>query len=397
MSHVRIAGTPEELHSVRVGTGAADLVLGCDLVVTSGGEALSKMNERSTRVLVNATTSPTAAFVKNPDWKLPGAGLQEEIAATAGPDNVDFVPAGRLATALMGDAIATNMFMLGYAYQKGWLPLGEASLIRAIELNGVAVEFNKKALTWGRRAAVDLGLVERLASPADVVPISQALSRNLDEFVARRVDFLAEYQDAAYAGRYRELVERVRTAETRLAGADGKLPLTEAVARYYFKLLAYKDEYEVARLHADPSFQRRIEAMFEGDYKLRFHLAPPLLAKPDPATGQPRKSAYGPWMMTAFRALAKLKRLRGTPLDLFGYTEERRAERRLIAEYERTAAELLAALSPSNRALAVAIAALPEAIRGYGHIKNKAVAETKKKEAELLAAFRHPSEQPKAA
>jgi indolepyruvate ferredoxin oxidoreductase len=397
MSHVRIARTPEELHSVRVGTGAADLVLGCDLVVTSGGEALSKMNERSTKVLVNATTSPTAAFVKNPEWRLPGASLQDAIAATAGPDNVAFVPAGRLATALMGDAIATNMFMLGYAYQQGWVPLGEASLIRAIELNGVAVEFNTKAFAWGRRAAVEPALVERLASPADVVPISQALSRSLEEAVSRRVEFLTAYQDAAYAGRYRELVERARSAETRIPGADGKLPLTEAVARYYFKLLAYKDEYEVARLHSDASFRRRLEAMFEGDYKLQFHLAPPLLAKPDPATGQPRKSAYGPWMMTAFRVLAKLKRLRGTAFDPFGYSEERRTERRLIAEYERTVDELLAALTPSNRALAAQIAALPETIRGYGHIKNRAVAEAKKKEAELLAAFRDPRAQPKAA
>jgi indolepyruvate ferredoxin oxidoreductase len=395
MSHVRIARTPGELHSVRVGTGAADLVLGCDLVVTSGGEALSKMNDRATRVLVNSTTSPTAAFVRNPDWRLPGAGLQEEIVAAAGREHVDVVAAGRLATALMGDAIATNMFMLGYAYQKGWLPLGEASLAKAIELNGVSVEFNKKAFTWGRRAAANLPLVEKLASPADIVPIFQALSRNLDEAVARRAEFLAGYQDAAYARRYTTLVERVRAAESRIGG--DALPLTEAVARYYFKLLAYKDEYEVARLHADPSFRRRIEAMFEGDYKLRFHLAPPLVAKRDPATGELRKSSYGPWMMTAFRILSRLKALRGTAFDVFGYSQERRTERRLIADYERAVEELLAGLDRAKRPLAVEIASIPEGIRGFGHVKARHLADAKKREAELLSAFRNPREQPKAA
>ncbi len=395
MSHVRIARTPEELHSVRVGTGGADLVLGCDLVVTAGGEALSKMNERSTRVVVNATVSPTAAFVRNPDWRLPAAGLESEIVAAAGRANVDFVPAGALATALMGDAIATNMFMLGYAYQKGWVPLGEPSLLKAIDLNGVAVEFNKKAFAWGRRAAANLQLVEKVAAPAEVVPISHALSRDLGELVARRAQFLAGYQDAAYARRYTDLVERVRSAEARVAG--DALPLTEAVARYYFKLLAYKDEYEVARLQSDPAFRRRIDSMFEGDYKLVFHLAPPLVARPDPLTGRPRKAAYGAWMMAVFRVLAKLRRLRGTALDPFGYSGDRRLERRLIERYEGTIEDLLSGLTPGNHALAAEIAALPESIRGFGPIKQKAVAEAAAKEADLLARFRNASPLPRAA
>src|SRR5438876_1229378 len=273
MSHVRIAPSPEELHSVRVGTGAADLVLGCDLVVTSGSEALSKMNDKRTKVVVNATVSPTADFVKDPDWQLPGTDLQRDIVDAAGAKNVDFVPAGKLATALMGDAIATNMFMLGYAFQQGRVPLTEDSLVRAIELNGVAVEFNRKAFLWGRRAAADLARVERLAAPAEIIPISQAFSRNLDELIARRVDFLTGYQDRAYAERYRKLVERVRSVEAQKIQAEGKFPLTEAVARYYFKLMAYKDEYEVARLYTDPGFARKIEGMFEGGYKLKFHLA----------------------------------------------------------------------------------------------------------------------------
>src|SRR5437879_1505356 len=389
MSHVRIAPSPAELHSVRVGTGAADLVLGCDLVVTSGSEALSKMNDKRTKVLVNATVSPTADFVKNPDWQLPGTDLQADIVDAAGAKNVDFVPAGKLATALMGDAIATNMFMLGYAFQKGRVPLAEGSLVRAIELNGVAVEFNRKAFLWGRRAAADLARVERIATPAEVIPISQAFSRNLDELIARRVEFLTGYQNRAYAERYRKLVERVRSVETHKAGGgEGKFPLTEAVARYYFKLMAYKDEYEVARLHSDPGFMQKIEGMFEGGYKLKFHLAPPIFNRPDPCTDEARKSQFGPWMMMAFRILAKLKRLRGTPLDIFGMTQERKTERRLIEEYEATVAELLERLDGENQKLAAEVASVPEHIRGFGHVKRRHLDEAKKKEAGLLAAFR---------
>jgi indolepyruvate ferredoxin oxidoreductase len=370
---------------VRVGTGAADLVLGCDLVVTSGSEALSKMNDRTTRVVINATVSPTAEFVRNPDLQLPGTDMRADIVDAAGAENVDFVPAGKLATALLGDAIATNMLMLGYAFQKGWIPLLDASLMRAIELNGVAVEFNRKAFMWGRRAAVDLARVERLATPAEVIPISLAFSRSLDELIARRVEFLAGYQDRAYAERYRKLVERVRSVETHKTGGTA---LTEAVARYYFKLMAYKDEYEVARLYSDPGFRQKIEGMFEGGYRLKFHLAPPIFNKPDPRTGEARKSEFGPWMMAAFRILAKLKGLRGTPFDVFGMSEERKTERRLIGEYEATVAELLEHLDGENQKLAVEIASVPEHIRGFGHVKRRHLGEAKKKQAELIAAFR---------
>jgi indolepyruvate ferredoxin oxidoreductase len=281
------------------------------------------------------------------------------------------------------------MFMLGYAFQKGWVPLAEDSLLRAIELNAVAVEFNRKAFLWGRRAASDLARVERLATPAEIIPISQAFSRNLDELIARRADFLTGYQDRAYAERYRKLVESVRSAEAQRIGAsEGKFPLAEAVARYYFKLMAYKDEYEVARLHSDPGFARKIEGMFEGGYKLKFHLAPPVFNRPDPRTGEASKSEFGAWMMPAFRILAKLKRLRGTTLDIFGYTEERRIERRLITDYEKTVAELLEHLDGENRKLAVEIASVPEHIRGYGHVKRRHLDEARKKEAALLAAFR---------
>jgi indolepyruvate ferredoxin oxidoreductase len=285
---------------------------------------------------------------------------------------------------LMGDSIATNMFMLGYAYQQGWLPLSGASLERAIELNGVAVEFNRKSFLWGRRAAVDLEKVKRIATPASVIPIGQHLSRDLDELVERRTRFLAGYQDERYAARYRALVERVRQVEKDKVNAS---KLTEAVARYYAKLLAYKDEYEVARLYTDGDFRRKIEGMFEGDYRMVFHLAPPLLARKDPLTGEPRKMRFGPWMMPLFKILSSMKRLRGTPLDIFGYSQERRTERALIAEYEETVERLLAGLTPQNHALAVQIASIPEEIRGFGHIKERNLGPARKKWEQLLAQY----------
>jgi indolepyruvate ferredoxin oxidoreductase len=384
MSHVKIAASAKDVHVARLGTGDARLVIGCDLVVTASGDALEKMQAQKTRALVNGTTSPTAAFVKNPDWQLPGSNLQQDILEACGGKNAEFVPAAELATALMGDSIATNMFMLGYAWQKSWVPLGREAIERAIELNGVAVAFNQQSFVWGRRAAVDLERVRRIALPAAVIPIEQHLSRNLEELVERRAQFLAGYQDAAYAERYRALVLKVKQIEQEKSNST---KLSEAVARYYAKLLAYKDEYEVARLYTDGAFRRKIEGMFEGDYKLVFHLAPPLLAKPDPRTGEPAKMQFGGWVLNLFGILSKLKGLRGTAFDVFGRTEERRMERALIGEYEATVAALLQGLSRDNHALAVEIASLPESIRGYGHIKARSVETARKKREELLARY----------
>jgi indolepyruvate ferredoxin oxidoreductase len=382
MSHVQVAGSPEQMHATRIPTGGADLVLGCDLVVAASTEAVEKMAPARTRALVNASVTPTAEFVRNPNWQLPGTDLQKDVADTC--RQAEFVAAAEIATGLMGDAIATNMFMLGYAYQKGWIPISAASLERAIELNGVAVDFNKKSFVWGRRAAVDLERVKRIAIPADVIPIEQHLSRNLEELVERRAKFLAEYQDAAYAARYRALVEKTGKLEKDRVNST---KLTEAVARYYAKLLAYKDEYEVARLHADAGFRAKIEGMFEGDYRVVYHLAPPLLARKDPTSGEPRKIRFGSWMHPVFKVLSSMKFLRGTPLDPFGYTEERRTERALIREYEVTVERLLARLTAQNHALAVQIASIPDEIRGFGHIKARSIGPARKKGDELLARF----------
>ena len=398
-SHVQIAASADDLHATRVGTAAADLVVGADLVVTAGKDVLSRVGAGRTRVLVNSTLSPTSAFVKDPNWKMPIGALEEALIEAAGADAVSLVPANRIATALMGDAIATNMFMLGYAFQKGTIPVGEAALMRAVELNGVAIDFNKKAFDWGRYAAVDAAAVERIATPAQVVtltprkPADSGFSRNLEELVAKRVEFLTAYQNAAYAKQYSDFVEEVRVAE---AAKVGGTRLAEAVARYYFKLMAYKDEYEVARLYTDPAFMEKIRAQFEGDYQLKFYLAPPMFAKRD-NNGELVKKQYGPWMFKAFGLLAKLKGLRGTAFDVFGGTEERRTERALIAEYRSTVAGLLGSLSKANLDTAVAIATVPEDIRGYGHVKERHLKAAREKQATLLANWRNPAAAVKAA
>ncbi len=389
MSHVRIANNPEDLHAARIGTGDASLVIGCDLVVAASPDALAKMSESRTRAVINSTTAPTADFVRNPNWQLPGSSLLHDIAEACGKNNVDFIccrkyfdqPDGRFHRHQYVHARLCPAKRLGAGFER--------AVEKAIELNGVSVEFNLKSFVWGRRAAIDLARVEKIATPAEIIPISQHLSRNLDELVANRVEFLTAYQDAAYAARYRELVEKVRRIETEKTGGT---KLSEAVARYYAKLMAYKDEYEVARLHSDPAFMQKIESMFEGDYKVVFHLAPPTLNKPDPATGEAKKSTFGPWMMHGFRLLAKLKGLRGTALDIFGRTEERKTERALIVEYAATVEELLGKLTPANHALAVEIASVPEMIRGYGHVKMRHLKQAQTQRAGLLAKFNAPVE-----
>jgi indolepyruvate ferredoxin oxidoreductase len=372
---------------VRLGSGGAKLVLGCDLVVSASQKTMDTTRE-GTRMVVNKHQQMTGEFTRNANIQFPGQSLKRTITKGVSEGNAEFVDATRIATALMGDSIATNLFMLGYAFQKGLVPVSSEAINKAIELNGAAVKMNQAAFLWGRRAAVDLAAIERLIAPkAEVAPTTE-ISQTLEETVARRVEFLAGYQNAAYAEKYRILVERVKQAES--SRTKGLAGLSEAVARYYFKLLAYKDEYEVARLYADSAFMRKIRSQFEGDYKLHFHLAPPLLAKRDPGTGELRKAEYGTWVFTAFKLLAKLRGLRGTAFDIFGYAQERRMERQLIGEYEATIEELIGKLSGDNHALAVQIASIPEDIRGYGHVKERNLGIAKAKQRDLLTAFRSP-------
>jgi len=326
----------------------------------------------------------TAEFTNLPDLDFPDDQLRAAISEATG-GRADFIDVTHLARRLMGDSIAANIMLLGYAFQKGAIPISADAIDRAIELNGVAVDFNKQAFTWGRRAAHDPAAVEKLAGPQDKPPAAF----DLDAFIARRVADLTAYQNAAYAARYRALIDRVRQAEAALG--TGATDLTEAAARSFFKLLAYKDEYEVARLYSAPDFRRSLRQTFQRHDKLTVHLAPPLGSPKDARTGHLQKREFGPWMFTAFRLLAPLKGLRGTALDPFGRTEERRMERALIAEYEATMDSLLRDLTAQNLPLATEIAALPQTMRGFGHVKMANVEKAKAREADLLAAFKDPS------
>ena len=393
VSHVRIADTPERLYATRIAAGEATLVLACDILTGVGYEALAKMQKGVTKALVNTALVMPAQFTREPDLEFPTGSMEQEVKDAVAPGDAEFLDATKLATALMGDSIATNLFMVGYAYQRGLIPVSEAAILKAIELNGAAVESNTRSFNWGRLAAVDPARVAAAATPKDAKPDSQRLSESLGEMIARRVKFLTDYQDAAYAQRYAALVAKVGDVEARVM--PGITELTEAVARYYFKLLAIKDEYEVARLYAESDFTKRVAAQFEGDYKLTFHLAPPVFNKPDPVTGVPKKSVYGPWMLTAFGMLAKLRKFRGTALDIFGKTAERKMERALIGEYEAIVAEIIAQLTPAKHATAVELASVPEYIRGYGHVKHAHLATAKTREAVLLATFRSSAPAPK--
>ena len=383
-SHVRLAAEPSLLRAQRIPTGEADLILGCDMLTAGAPDAVAKMRPGRTYALVNSFEQPTGHFAQDADWQYPADQVRALILEAAG-GQAEFVDATTLATRLLGDAIASNLFMLGFAFQKGRLPLGAAALLRAIEINGVAVQANQAAFRWGRRAALDLEAVRRAAAPAQPVRIER--SAGLDDLVAERVAFLTAYQDAAYARRYADFVARVRADEQRQRGSE---TLARAVAQNLFKLMAYKDEYEVARLYSDGAFLQRLSQEFEGRPRLQFLLAPPILGRRD-AQGRPVKMRFGPWMLTVFRGLARLRRLRGTRFDPFGRTEERRMERQLIAEYRQTIEALLPRLAGVDADSALALARLPEQIRGFGHVKLDSVRAAAVRRAALLAALEAPA------
>jgi indolepyruvate ferredoxin oxidoreductase len=383
-THVRIAKSPEDIFAVRIAAGEANALLGCDMIVSTSDEAIAKMQANLTRGVVNAEVSTTGEFTKKPDLHIPVTELEATLRETMAA--VEFVDATGITTALMGDAIFTNPFVMGYGYQIGLIPVSAASILRAIELNGAAVEKNKQAFDWGRRAAVDIAAVKKVAFPVEPISGIYKLSESVEEMVGRRKTFLTGYQNAAYAERYAALVKRVSEIEAQKF--PGKKALSAAVARYYFKVLAYKDEYEVARLYADMGFKKKVAEQFEGDFKLTFHLAPPVMSAVDPTTGEPRKKVFGPWMMTAFGVLAKFKGLRGTALDVFGYTAERKSERQLIADYEALVDELVRDVTAANYETAVDLASVPEHIRGFGHVKHAHLLDAKARWTELLAKFR---------
>jgi len=379
-SHVRIARQPQDIHAIRVSAGKADVILGCDLVVSGAGKVLSAAREGHTLFVANTAEIMPGDFARNANLSLPVERLKRAIRAAAGESHAHFFDATSTAAALFGNSLGANMFMLGFCHQLGGLPVSAEAVERAIALNGEAVAMNVAAFRWGRRAAHDPEHVRRLAGQTKSA--APEVATTLDDLVSRRVDFLSAYQDAAYARRYADRVERVRKAEALVR--PGSTELSEAVARNLFRLMAIKDEYEVARLYTDGSFQRQLAAQFQGWDRLEFHMAPPILGRRD-ADGRPKKSSFGPWMMPAFRLLASLKRLRGTALDVFGYTAERRWERQLLARYNGDLELILSKLDASTLEAATALATVPSLVRGYGHVKRASAVVTDGERARLLA------------
>jgi indolepyruvate ferredoxin oxidoreductase len=391
LSHVRIGETPDDLHAVRIPASSANLLLGCDVVASASDDSIRKLDRGQTHAIVNGQMQPTADFTLDPDIHYDQAQMQAQLADAVGGNLLEMVDATRIATALLGDAIASNLFMLGYAAQRGLLPISLTALDKAIELNGVAVAMNRQALSFGRLAAHDLKMVTDAALPqVDEV----ASDESLEALIARRQDFLTDYQDAAYADRYVRFANQAAAQEQ--AKTPGRQDIAEAVARNLFKLMAYKDEYEVARLYTDGSFEAKLRAQFEGDLTISYHLAPPLIADRD-SQGHGIKREFGPWMLHGFKLLAKFKGLRGGFFDIFGGTAERKMERQLIEDYRQVMEEVLTGLNNDNHGIAITLATLPEKIRGYGHIKEENVKIAKMEEAELLARYREPETRPAAA
>jgi indolepyruvate ferredoxin oxidoreductase len=377
LSFIRLSANPGDINQVRIDQGSADALIGCDIVVSSSSKAMATYRPEM-RAVINTAEMPTGDIVRNRDASLNGALRLQSIERAIGPENIRSFDANRMSEALFGDTVFANVIMLGAAWQQGLVPLSREALMRAIELNGVAVEQNSQAFASGRLAIADKNFIASLLGHAPT-------EETLDQIIARRADFLASYQDSRYAERYREFVNGIGAAERdRVPDSQS---LTIAVARSLFKLMAYKDEYEVARLHTQTGFQEKLRQEFEGNFAIKYHLAPPILPAGKDARGRPLKRQFGAWIEPAFRMLAHLKMLRGTPLDIFGYTRERRMERNLIGWYESLLTELLPLLHAETVGPLAEIAALPMEIRGYGPVKEAAVEKVTAKVSSLRAAL----------
>ncbi|MGH8195276.1 MAG: indolepyruvate ferredoxin oxidoreductase family protein, partial [Woeseiaceae bacterium] len=383
LSYVRLADHPSLLNQVRIDKERADALIGCDLVVSSSPKASSTYRKGHTRAAVNSTEMATADFVHFRDANLKARERVDAIARAVGENNLSTVAANALAQTLLGNTIYANVLMLGFAWQSGLVPVSSEAILRAIELNGVELENNKKAFGWGRIAAADSAYIADRQKQTEGSPSEK---ESLESVIARRAEFLTGYQNRALADRYLALVQQAREKETSFSANDN-LPFTEAVAKAWFKTLAYKDEYEVARLHVDTGFLDRIKKEFGDKAKVRFHLAPPLLTRGVDSRGRPLKREFGAWMIPAFRILAAMRRLRGTKLDVFGLTADRRLERKLIAEFEQTFGILLQGLSPENVVAATETIQLYLEIRGYGPVKEQAAAGIRERIAARLAGY----------
>lgn len=380
LSYVRLGESPASLNQVRIDIGEAEAVIACDLVVATDARALAVMQAARTRAVANADIIPTADFIKNRSIDFAAHQRIKTLKDACGEDNVDAIDAVDIALRLLGDTVFSNMFLLGFAWQRALVPVSEAALMRAIELNGVAVAKNKSAFAFGRAAAVNGEAVLRAVG----ITAKPAEDQSLDAFIQRRAQFLTKYQNEKYAERYVDCVKNVRKAAERTPHSES---LARAAAKNLFKLMAYKDEYEVARLYTDGAFKKKLSAEFEGDYRLKFHMAPPAFNRETDADGRPKKSEFGPWMYGALSVLKHFRFLRGTVFDPFGRTEERRIERRLIDDYIARIQRVAAELSSENLDAAIEIANIPDEIRGYGPVKLAAIKKAENRYATLSRSF----------
>ncbi|NKB51883.1 MAG: indolepyruvate ferredoxin oxidoreductase family protein [Rhizobiaceae bacterium] len=384
-SHLRIAPAPKDIKSIRIAASGADLILGCDMVTASTQKVLGSIETGRTKVVLNTHEKLSGEFTHNIDFSFPTMRIIKALEKAAGQGATSVVDAQKMAVALVGDAIGANMFMLGFAWQNGGLPVSRQAITRAIELNGVQIPMNQAAFEWGRVAAHDVNLLPVSDTPVADVLEHRRSSVDVDEAIERRVERLRDYQDAAYADRFAKRVSQIRDAETVL-GSDQKL--TETVARNLYKLMAIKDEYEVARLYSSGDFLNQLATQFEKFDKLEFYLAPPLFSKRNDK-GELQKSVYGPRMMKAFKWLARARFLRGGMFDIFSYTAERKMERQLLADYEAVLDEICAELTDDNLAAAIALANYPDTIKGYGHVKERNVKKAKAERMSLRAGFKN--------
>lgn len=382
-SHVKFAQSPVELFAARIATRQADAVIGCDLMVAAAKETLSTLEAQRTQIVVNTDVSPTGAFTQDPDWQATPSAMLAKLTEHA--QTVDAINASAIATALLGDTVATNVFMMGFAWQKGLLPIREASIMRAIEVNGVAVDMNKAAFAWGRQAALDLKVVQSAAGMVtrDNVVMLPTVTPSLENLLSDRTTRLTDYQDASYANQYEQFIRGIASTESKQTQGDR---FAREVGVSLYKLMAYKDEYEVARLYMESGFFDRIAKQFEPGYTLQFHLAPPLFSKRD-NQGHLVKQPFGPWIIHAYRALAKLKFLRGGLFDLFGYSQERKDERHAIEQFKKSMLNVASKLNEENFAIALELARLPQKIRGFGHVKERNAREAQETETRLLASL----------
>jgi indolepyruvate ferredoxin oxidoreductase len=387
VSHVRIAQQQDDIKAVRVPAGEADLLLGCDLVVSTGYDTMGKTAIGRTQAIINDAALPTAAFIHDPDAELPTAAMRAHIEEQTGSENVRFVNATQIAELLLGDSLYVNLFLLGVAFQRGKVPVSAAALDAAIELNGKSIAGNQKALLMGRRYAV---WPERIAAMLPSSASEQLITPTIEALIEDRMQRLTRYQSARLAEHYRQEVGAVRAIDPQAEEASS---ITRSVAEQLYRLTAIKDEYEVARLYTAPEYRAQLDRQFEPGYRLAFHLAPPLLSRRDNETGRIQKQVYGTWILSLFRLLSRLRSIRNTWLDPFAWTEERRAARRDLDRYRADIALILAQLRADNYGCAGELAQLPSALRGFGPVRERSRADYERNRARLRNTLSHPKDQ----